>query len=70
MASFLLVIGDRDALGWILAEQRMAFPTAQRAEVRALRIEDELFLYTTRGAFKNPTRDRGRVIGAARVVRS
>jgi hypothetical protein len=68
MASYLLVIGDRNAVGWILTEQRMAFPSARRSEVGALRIGDELFLYTTRAAFKNPTRDRGRVIGSAHVV--
>jgi hypothetical protein len=45
----------------------MAFPTARRSEVRSLERGDELFIYTTRGAFKNPARDRGRVIGTARV---
>ena len=35
----------------------------------ALGIGDELLLYTTRGCFHNPTRDRGRVIGVA-VVKS
>jgi hypothetical protein len=29
---------------------------------------DELFIYTARGAFKNPTRDRGRVVGRAVVT--
>ncbi|MFC4003753.1 hypothetical protein ACFS2C_10280 [Prauserella oleivorans] len=64
MADYLLVIGDREALGWLLTEQRMAFPGLNRAEVRALAPGDSLFLYTTRGCFKNPTRDRGRVIAA------
>ncbi|MDO8147498.1 hypothetical protein Q6350_03550 [Isoptericola sp. b515] len=68
MTSSLLVIGDREALGWILTESRTAFPAARRAEVANLAPGDEVFLYTTRGAFKNPTRDRGRVIGAARVA--
>jgi hypothetical protein len=67
MASYLLVIGDREALGWILSASRTAFPSARRPEVRSLKEGDELFLYTTRSAFKNPTRDRGRVIGTARV---
>lgn len=62
MADYLLVIGDREALGWLLSEQRMAFPDTRRAEVRTLAPGDGLFLYTTRGCFKNPTRDRGRVI--------
>src|SRR5690606_15125050 len=29
---------------------------------------DEIFLYTTRGCFRNPTRDLGRVIGRATVA--
>lgn len=64
VADYLLVIGDREALGWLLTEQRMAFPDLRRSEVRALSPGDTLFLYTTRGCFKNPTRDRGRVIAA------
>ncbi|GAB3168950.1 hypothetical protein GCM10027059_32860 [Myceligenerans halotolerans] len=67
MASYLLIIGDREALGWILTESRTAFPSAGRREVAELREGDTLFLYTTRGCFKNPTRDRGRVIGTTRV---
>ncbi|GAA4714736.1 hypothetical protein APR04_004067 [Promicromonospora umidemergens] len=67
-SSFLLVISDREALGWILTEGRTAFPSARRLEVAALAKGDELFLYTTRSCFKNPTRDRGRVIGIADVV--
>jgi hypothetical protein len=67
MTSYLLVISDREALGWILTERRMAFPSGSRSEVRSLKEGDELFLYTTRGAFKRPTRDRGRVIGTAFV---
>lgn len=68
MTSYLLVIGDREALGWILTAGRMAFPSGQRSEVAALKPGDELFLYTTRGAFKNPIRDRGRIIGTAQVA--
>lgn len=68
MASYLLIVGNRDALGWILTESRTAFPSARRAEVANLTKNDTLFLYTTRACFKNPTRDRGRVIGTARVA--
>ena len=70
MAHYLLVIGDREAIGWVLTERRMAFPGFGRSEVRALTPGDTLFLYTTRGCFKNPTRDRGRIIasGAARTA--
>ncbi len=68
MASYLLIIGDREALGWILTTGRMAFPSESRHEVRSLAVGDELFLYTTRGAFKNPSRHRGRIIGTAHVA--
>jgi hypothetical protein len=66
--SYLLILGDRQAIAWVLREQRMAFPATSRAEVNRLAIGDELLIYTTRGAFRNPTRDRGRVIGTATVT--
>jgi hypothetical protein len=65
---YLLVIGDREALGWVLSEQRMAFPPRREREARRLAVGDRLLLYTTRGCFRNPTRDRGRVIGEATVA--
>jgi hypothetical protein len=46
----------------------MAFPGIRRRDVASLRPGDALLLYTTRGCFHNPTRDRGRVIGEAEVV--
>jgi hypothetical protein len=67
--SYLLVIGDAAPLAWVLEEQRMAFPALRRSQAAALEISDELFIYTTRGCFHNPTRDRGRVMGLA-LVRS
>src|SRR5690606_17885828 len=39
-----------------------------RAEVAALTEGDRLYVYATRGAWRNPTRDRGRVIGTAWVT--
>jgi hypothetical protein len=68
LASYLLILGDRQAIAWVLREQRMAFPATSRSEVAALRPGDELLIYTTRGAYRNPTRDRGRVIGRAVVT--
>ncbi|MGQ0467690.1 MAG: hypothetical protein ACT4QG_20525 [Sporichthyaceae bacterium] len=67
-ATYLLVIGDRAALGWILSSEQMAFPPTSRSEVRELNVGDQLLVYTTRGCFGNPTRDRGRVIGTAVVM--
>lgn len=66
-STYLLVLGEREAIVWVLREQRMAFPATPRAEVARLAKGDQLFLYATRGAWHNPTRDRGRVIGRATV---
>ncbi|MGY0002498.1 hypothetical protein [Micromonospora sp. I033] len=65
MNTYLVILGDRDAISWVLHEQRMAFPATPRAEVAALAADDRMFLYATRGAWHNPTRDRGRIIGTA-----
>lgn len=66
-STFLLVLGDQDGVSWVLSNSRMAFPVTRRQEVSDLSEGDRLFLLTTRGAFHNPTRDRTRVIGSARV---
>jgi hypothetical protein len=64
--SHLIVLGDRDAIAWVVSEQRMAF-TRDRASsaTAAIAAGDELLLYSTRGSFHSPTRDRGRVFGRA-----
>jgi hypothetical protein len=67
MRYYLLPISDREPLAWILSESRTAFPSHRRREADALAVGDKLLLYTTRGCFRNPTRDRGRVIGVATV---
>lgn len=67
MKSYLLIIGDREALGWILSAKQMAFPSMNRREVQQLTEGDELFIYTTRSAFGNVRDDRGRIIGVAHV---
>ncbi|MCX4427203.1 hypothetical protein [Streptomyces mirabilis] len=67
-STHLLIIGDRAALSWVVTEQRMAFPAGRFKAARALEEGDEIFLYTTRGCFRNPTRDLGRVIGRASVA--
>jgi hypothetical protein len=64
----ILVIGDRKALAWILTEERTAFPANRARAAGRLTEGDRLLIYTTRGCFKNPTRDRGRVIGEATVL--
>jgi hypothetical protein len=63
--AYLVVLGERDAIRWVLEQQRMAFPATPRSEVAALGPGDHLLLYATRGAWHNPGRDRGRIIGSA-----
>lgn len=69
-SSYIHPIADREPLAWILREQRTAFGVHRAREAQALEAGDVLFLYTTRGCFRNPTRDRGRVIGRATVTSS
>jgi hypothetical protein len=66
--SYIVVIGERSALAWVLTAQRMAFPEYRAREAAELKTGDELFLYTTRGCFHNPGRDRGRIIGTAKAT--
>lgn len=68
MATYLLVVGDREALGWVLRSGKMAFPATHRPEIDQLAPGDRLLKYATRGCFRNPGRDRGRVIGESVVL--
>ena len=68
MPTHLLILGDQDALGWVLRNERMAFDDRRARDAATLNVGDRLYLYTTRGCFRNPTRDRGRVIGKASVT--
>ncbi|MEV6986151.1 hypothetical protein AB0M95_33500 [Sphaerisporangium sp. NPDC051017] len=68
VSSYLLILGEREAVAWVLREGRMAFPPTSRSEVGKLKVGDELFILTTRGCWHNPTRDRTRVIGTAKVL--
>ena len=67
-SDFLLIIGDREPLAWILSERKMAFPSYRSKDAGQVSKGDRLFLYTTRGCFHSPGRDRGRVIGEATVA--
>lgn len=62
---YMAILGDREALGWILREQKMVFGPERWKLWRGLKQGDHLVLYTTRQCFRNPTRDRGRVIATA-----
>mgnify|MGYP001243220056 CR=1 FL=1 len=62
----LLVISDREPLLWMLRTSSFAIPATRAAS--APRPGTTLLLYTTRGCYRNPTRDRGLVMGIARVT--
>jgi hypothetical protein len=66
--AYLLVLGDREGLGWVIANSRMAFSARQVQAAGRLAAGDRLLLYATRGCFHNPTRDRGRIFGLASVA--
>jgi len=68
VTAYLLPIAAREPLRWIVREQRTAFAAHRRREAEALLAGDRIFLYSTRGCFRNPTRDRGRVFGLAAVT--
>jgi hypothetical protein len=68
MSAYLLVLGHRDGLRWVLDHDAMAFAEHRAGLARRVCLGDELFLYTTRGCFLNPTRGRSRVIGKARAT--
>src|SRR4051794_3874466 len=69
MAAHLVILGERNAIAWVLSNRQMAF-TSERANAAmgAIQKGDKVFLYATRGAFHNPTRHRGRVFGTARAA--
>lgn len=67
-STYLLVLGERKAIYWVLTKSRTAFPEGRARQASVLREGDSLLLYSTRGAWHNPTRDRGRIIGEARVT--
>jgi hypothetical protein len=67
-ASYLLVIGEREALAWILRMRQMAFPPRRWAEVERLAVGDELFVLSTRNCYHSPNRDRTLVVARALVA--
>jgi hypothetical protein len=66
--AYLNIVSDREAIHWILSRQSTAFGSGRLAAGRALEPGDRLFIYATRGAWRNPTRHRGRVIAVAEVA--
>jgi hypothetical protein len=68
LASYLLIIGEAEALRWIVANERMAFAAHRTRDASRIATGDRLLLFTTRGCFHNPTRDRSRLVGEAEVT--
>lgn len=66
MSAWLFVLGNNEAKDWVVANKTMAF----RDHIRATRLVkgDRFVLYTTRGCYNNPTRDRAQVIGTGTIT--
>lgn len=64
-AGYLVVLGDREPIAWVLSQSRMAFSANRSGSARDLAVGTPLLLYATRGAFRNPNRFRGRLFATA-----
>jgi len=64
----MFVIGEAEALDWVLTEERMAF----RAHVKTveLAVGDRVAIYASRGTWHNPTRDRAQLAAIGSISRS
>lgn len=67
MNYWVWVLGEVDALRWVVDQKTMAFPDSASTRIRDMGAGDRAVLYTTRGAFHNPTRDEARLVGVATV---
>lgn len=63
--TYLMMLGTGRGLAYVMRERKMAFPPTRRIR---LEVGDRLLLYTTRGVFGSPSRDRGRVVGTAQIT--
>jgi hypothetical protein len=61
------VFGEIAALRWVVEHRQMPFAGHQQRRLAAMRAGDRAVLYTTRGAFHNPTRDQARLVGLVTV---
>ncbi len=68
MRHWVWVFGEIKGLRWVLEDETMAFPDHAGAKVRSMSKGDEAIIYTTRGAFHNPTRDVARLGGIIEVA--
>lgn len=66
--AFLLTLGSREGLRWVLQNRRMAFTTSSGA--LQLDVGDRLFLYASRRCYGDRVGNRGLLIGEAKVSSS
>lgn len=65
----LVILGEADAILWVLENQTVAFPEQRHKNLFPTFGEgDTLYLYSTRGAYHNRGRDRGRVFARVTVT--
>ena len=62
---FLLILREAGGLAYVLREHRMAFASKRRIPLTR---GDIVFLYTTRGIFRDPGAGRGLIIGRAEII--
>lgn len=66
VSAVLLVVSDREPLAWMLRTDRFAVRTL--AIGHGISEGDQVLVYTTRGCFRSPERDRGRLIAVGSAV--
>lgn len=62
------VFAEIAGLRWVAEQKQMAFPASATAKAARMRKGDRAVLYTSRGAFHNPTRDEARLVGLVTVT--
>jgi hypothetical protein len=62
---YLLILRDADGLAYVLREHKAAFTPKRRIPLTR---GDIVFLYTTRGIFRNHGTGRGLIIGRAEII--
>jgi hypothetical protein len=67
MSKRVWVFGEIQGLNWVVDNSTMAFSTLS-PRLSTIEPGDEAILYTSRGAFHNPTRDVARLVGLAEVT--
>lgn len=64
--TWIVVVGERTALDWVLRTQQVAFRSRSASlALGRLRQGDQIAVYATRGVFHNPTRDQSEFLATA-----